>query len=135
MRESIFSPSPSIASNSDGVEAIFRGDPQVLTFSLHESGRTLFPGTGGVNVGDEGPAVGTTVNLPLFAGTGAEPWLAAVHQLVPPLRLETGRPDFGFRSAGAVVASRSSLSDTGGTRVAPGQSCTTVTSRTGSTLV
>ena len=35
--------------HGDGVEAIFRGDPQVLTFSLHESGRTLFPGTGGVN--------------------------------------------------------------------------------------
>ena len=32
--------------HGDGVQAIFWDDPRVLTISLHESGRTLFPGTG-----------------------------------------------------------------------------------------
>ncbi len=32
--------------HGDGVEAAFWDDPRVLTVSMHESGRTLFPGTG-----------------------------------------------------------------------------------------
>src|SRR3712207_732232 len=32
--------------HGDGVQAAFYDDPRVLTVSLHESGRTLFPGTG-----------------------------------------------------------------------------------------
>ena len=39
--------------HGDGVEAAFYDDPRVLTLSLHESGRTLFPGTGWADqVGD-----------------------------------------------------------------------------------
>ena len=34
------------AHHGDGVQAAFWDDPRVLTISLHESGRTLFPGTG-----------------------------------------------------------------------------------------
>ncbi len=33
--------------HGDGVQALFYDDPDVLTISLHETGRTLFPGTGG----------------------------------------------------------------------------------------
>ena len=32
--------------HGDGVQAAFYDDPRVLTISLHESPRTLFPGTG-----------------------------------------------------------------------------------------
>ena len=32
--------------HGDGVERIFYDDPRVLTISLHETGQTLFPGTG-----------------------------------------------------------------------------------------
>ena len=32
--------------HGDGVQALFWSDPGVLTFSIHESGRYLFPGTG-----------------------------------------------------------------------------------------
>src|SRR4029079_10091458 len=32
--------------HGDGVQALFWDDPGVLTFSIHESGRYLFPGTG-----------------------------------------------------------------------------------------
>ena len=32
--------------HGDGTQALFWDDPDVLTFSIHESGRTLFPGSG-----------------------------------------------------------------------------------------
>ena len=34
------------AHHGDGVEKVFWDDPRVLTFSIHQSGATLFPGTG-----------------------------------------------------------------------------------------
>lgn len=78
--------------HGDGVETIHRLDPGVMTFSIHESGRSLFPGTGFVEERDDDPAGGTVVNIPLEAGTGAGPWLAAVERLVPELAAAFG-PD------------------------------------------
>jgi acetoin utilization protein AcuC len=71
--------------HGDGVEAIHRADPGVLTFSIHESGRSLFPGTGFPEEEGDGPAAGTTVNVPLPPGTGEGPWLAAIRALLPEL--------------------------------------------------
>lgn len=66
------------AHHGDGVEAAFWDDPRVLTVSIHESGLTLFPGTGhATDVG--GPhARGTVVNVALPAGTSDTRWLRAV---------------------------------------------------------
>jgi acetoin utilization protein AcuC len=73
------------AHHGDGVEAVFRDDPRVLTISLHESGQFLFPGTGAsADVGGPG-AEGHTVNVPLPPGTGDAGWLRAFHAVVPPL--------------------------------------------------
>ncbi|MDP9496888.1 MAG: acetoin utilization protein AcuC [Actinomycetota bacterium] len=71
--------------HGDGVEAAFRTDPRVLTVSLHESGRTLFPGTGWPDDCGAGGAVGTAVNVALPAGTGDEGWLRAYDAVVPPV--------------------------------------------------
>jgi acetoin utilization protein AcuC len=71
--------------HGDGVEAIHADDPGVLTFSIHESGRYLFPGTGSVGDVGAGAAAGTIVNLPLEPSTGEGPWLAAVSTLLPAL--------------------------------------------------
>ena len=78
--------------HGDGVQAIHWDDPEVLTVSIHETGRALFPGTGFVDeVG--GPAArGSTVNLPLEPGTGERGWLAAL-ELVLPALAEGFRPD------------------------------------------
>ncbi|MBC6457662.1 acetoin utilization protein AcuC, partial [Actinomadura sp. HBU206391] len=57
-------------------------DPRVLTISLHESPRTLFPGTGFPH---ETGAEGTAVNVALPPGTGDGGWLRAFHAVVPPL--------------------------------------------------
>ncbi|MEU7689842.1 acetoin utilization protein AcuC [Microbispora hainanensis] len=68
--------------HGDGVQAAFYDDPRVLTISLHESPRTLFPGTG---FPQETGAAGTAVNVALPAGCGDAGWLRAFHAVVPPL--------------------------------------------------
>ena len=71
--------------HGDGVQAIFWDDPRVLTVSVHESGRVLFPGTG--FPGDVGGphAHGFAVNVALPPGTSDAGWLRAVHAVVQPL--------------------------------------------------
>ncbi|MCW2620518.1 MAG: Histone deacetylase [Frankiales bacterium] len=69
--------------HGDGVEAAFYDDPRVLTVSLHESGRTLFPGTGFPDKAGRGDALGTNVNVALPAGTGDAGWLRAFSAVVP----------------------------------------------------
>ncbi|MEX2290786.1 MAG: acetoin utilization protein AcuC [Mycobacteriales bacterium] len=71
--------------HGDGVEAAFYDDPRVLTVSVHESGRTLFPGTGWSDQIGAGEGVGTNVNLPLPMGTGDSGWLRAFSAVVPPV--------------------------------------------------
>ncbi len=78
--------------HGDGVQAIHWDDPGVLTLSFHETGRYLFPGTGGVGEMGEGAAAGTAVNVPLEPGTGEGPWLDAVRTLLPELAAAFG-PD------------------------------------------
>ena len=71
--------------HGDGVEEAFRADPRVLTVSLHESGRFLFPGTGEPDdVGDPG-AEGSVVNVPLAPRTPGEVWLGAFDAVVEPV--------------------------------------------------
>ncbi len=69
--------------HGDGVEALFRDDPGVLTVSFHESGRYLFPGTGAAGDLGEGVAGGTMVNVPFEPFAGEQAWLPAVASLVP----------------------------------------------------
>lgn len=69
--------------HGDGVQAIHAEDHGVLTLSIHQSGRTLFPGTGSVSELGEGSAAGTCLNLPLDPGTGELGWLAALRVVLP----------------------------------------------------
>src|SRR6476661_5837308 len=78
--------------HGDGVQALFWDDPGVLTFSIHETGRALFPGTGEVTELGEGSAAGTSVNLPLPPETGEVAWLGAIRALLPELAASFG-PD------------------------------------------
>ena len=71
--------------HGDGVEVMFRDDPRVLTISLHESGRFLFPGTGDADdIGGEG-ALGSAINLPLHPGTNGTLWLEVFDEVVEPV--------------------------------------------------
>jgi acetoin utilization protein AcuC len=69
--------------HGDGVEALHAADPGVMTVSIHESGRTLFPGTGHIDQVPAGAARGTVVNVPLEAFTSADAWLEAVETIIP----------------------------------------------------
>lgn len=74
--------------HGDGVEAAFWNNPRVLTISLHESPRSLFPGTGWpTDIGGPG-ALGQAVNVALPAGTGDDAWLRALRSVVPQLLSE-----------------------------------------------
>jgi acetoin utilization protein AcuC len=69
--------------HGDGVQAFFYDDPRVLTISLHESGRTLFPGTGFADEIGTGDARGTSLNVPLPVATTGEVYLEAFDAVVP----------------------------------------------------
>ncbi len=71
--------------HGDGTEAFFYSSPDVLTISLHESGRYLFPGTGFPDEVGTGEGRGFAANLPLLPYAWDEPWLAAFDAVVPPL--------------------------------------------------
>ncbi len=71
--------------HGDGVEGIFQADPDVLTISLHESGRYLFPGTGYPDDAGAGAGRGSAANLPFAPFTWDEPWLLGFEAVVPAL--------------------------------------------------
>ena len=73
------------AHHGDGVQEAFFDDDRVLTISVHESGRYLFPGTGFVGEQGQGQGRGYSVNLPLFPYTSDDVYLDAFKQVVPPL--------------------------------------------------
>ncbi|MBL0887495.1 acetoin utilization protein AcuC [Myceligenerans indicum] len=80
------------AHHGDGVEAAFWDDPRVMTVSVHQDGRTLFPGTGYPGDVGTGRAEGTAVNVSLPPGTHGAAWLRAIDAVVPAVVREH-RPD------------------------------------------
>lgn len=78
--------------HGDGVQELFYSDPTCLTVSLHESGRTLFPGTGFTEEIGEGMGVGYSVNLPFAPYTTDDVWLEAWRASALPL-LQAFRPE------------------------------------------
>ncbi|WP_173915822.1 acetoin utilization protein AcuC [Halobacillus sp. Marseille-Q1614] len=63
------------AHHGDGVQWAFYDDPNVCTFSIHETGRYLFPGTGNVNERGLKKGYGYSFNLPIDAFTEDESFL------------------------------------------------------------
>ncbi len=80
------------AHHADGVQNAFYESDQVLKISLHEWGRYLFPGTGGVSEIGKGAGTGYTVNIPFFPYTDDRVYLWAFSQVVPPL-VQRFKPD------------------------------------------
>jgi acetoin utilization protein AcuC len=69
--------------HGDGVEAAFYDDPRVLTISMHQDPRTLYPGTGSATDVGSGAGEGAAVNLALPPGTSDDGWLRAFQAVVP----------------------------------------------------
>jgi acetoin utilization protein AcuC len=79
--------------HGDGTQALFWDDPSVLTFSVHETGQRLFPGTGGLDETGGLGAPGSAVNVPLEEGSGDDSWWPVVELVVPALA-DVFRPTF-----------------------------------------
>ena len=85
--------------HGDGPQDIYWHDPDTLFISIHQDGRTLYPGSGfphelgGIN------AVGKTLNIPLPPNTSEEGFLYAVKNIVMPILAEF-RPEIIVNSAG-----------------------------------
>lgn len=86
--------------HGDGVQQAFWEDPRVLTISVHEHPRTLFPQTGWPEETGAAEAEGSAVNLALPPGTADEGWLRALHAVVPEL-LTAFRPQVLVTQHGA----------------------------------
>ncbi|HSJ73011.1 MAG TPA: hypothetical protein VK904_01740, partial [Miltoncostaeaceae bacterium] len=71
--------------HGNGTQWIFYDEPRVLTVSVHESGRHLFPGSGfpAETGGAEAPGTAANVALPPFAGDDA--YRAAWDRVVAPV--------------------------------------------------
>jgi len=80
------------AHHGDGTQEAFYDRNDVLTISLHESGKTLFPGGGFEQETGQGPGLGFNVNVPLPADTYDEAYLLAFDRIVVPL-LGAFKPD------------------------------------------
>ena len=80
------------AHHGDGVQAAFYESDQVLTISLHESGRFLFPGTGFAEERGSGKGAGYSINVALPPYTDDQAYVRAFDEVVPSL-VERYRPD------------------------------------------
>jgi acetoin utilization protein AcuC len=69
--------------HGDGVQVCHWDDPRVLTLSLHESGRWLFPGTGGAEETGGENAQGSAINVPYAPYSGDDIWWHGFEQIVP----------------------------------------------------
>jgi acetoin utilization protein AcuC len=70
------------AHHGDGVQGMFYADPNVLTLSIHESGRYLFPGTGFADELGEGDGYGYSLNVPLEPQTEDDSWLGIYRDIL-----------------------------------------------------
>jgi acetoin utilization protein AcuC len=73
------------AHHCDGVQDAFCLTRDVMTVSLHESGKTLFPGTGSEDEIGAGEGEGYSANLPLPIGTCDAAYLRAFRTAAVPL--------------------------------------------------
>ena len=96
------------AHHGDGVQALFYDEPHVLTISLHESGRYIFPGTGFVDEIGTGTGQGYALNLPLAPRTDHDSYLE-VFDLVVPQALQRFQADILVVECGADAHARDPL--------------------------
>ncbi len=85
--------------HGDGSQDIFWNDPNTLFISLHQDGRTLYPGSGFIPEAGGPSALGKTVNIPLPPKTGDAGYLYAMEHAVLPI-LEHFKPHLIINSAG-----------------------------------
>jgi acetoin utilization protein AcuC len=87
------------AHHGDGVFYAFEEDASVIIADLHETGQSLYPGTGAAEERGRGAAAGTKLNVPLAAGAGDEEFAAVWPEMLA--HIERHAPDFIILQCGA----------------------------------
>lgn len=85
--------------HGDGTQDIYWHDPDTLFISIHQDGRTLYPGSGFTDELGGPTAVGKTINIPLPPHTSDEGFLYATEHMILPI-LKEFKPDIIINSAG-----------------------------------
>ena len=85
------------AHHGNGTQSIFYADPKVFYYSSHQY--PFYPGTGAAFETGEGAGKGTTLNVPLAAGSGDEEFWAGIEEKLIPAAKDY-RPEFIIISAG-----------------------------------
>ena len=85
--------------HGDGTQDIYWHDPDTLFISIHQDGRTLYPGSGFSEEMGGPNAIGTTLNIPLPPLTSDEGYLWTIEHVVLPI-LDEFKPDIIINSAG-----------------------------------
>ncbi len=98
------------AHHGDGVQELFYTSGEVMTVSVHESGRHLFPGTGFTYEVGQGAGRGLSVNVPLEPFTEAASYLEVLEAVLPKA-LAAFKPDLIVLQAGADMHRADPLTD------------------------
>ncbi len=98
------------AHHGNGTQEVFVADGRVLFVSCHQW--PLYPGTGAADEVGIGDGVGTTINVPLPAGSAGDTYRYAMDVLVVPA-LERFAPDWILVSAGFDAHRADPLTDLG----------------------
>ncbi len=88
------------AHHGDGVQWLHYDDPNVLTISLHETGRYLFPGTGHTHELGRGAGLGYSLNVALEPYTQDSSYLDSLTRVLEPA-LQWFKPDVLVLQGGA----------------------------------
>jgi len=86
--------------HGDGVQNVFYNTNKVMTISLHETGKVIFPGTGFEDEIGEGEGKGYAVNIPLPPDTFNAAYMKCFNEIVMPL-VETYDADIILFELGA----------------------------------
>lgn len=86
--------------HGNGVQNAFYDTDRVLTISIHESGETIYPGTGFENEIGTGRDEGFNVNIPPRNGSDDAVYSYAFEAVVPAI-VEKFQPDIVFAQVGA----------------------------------
>ena len=85
--------------HGDGTQDIFYNDPDTLFISMHQDGRTIFPGSGFLHESGGPSAPGYNINIPLPPETSEEGFAMVMDRVVMPL-LDEFQPELIINSAG-----------------------------------
>lgn len=96
------------AHHGNGTQDIFFGDSDVLYLSFHQSGKTIYPGTGSPSEIGSGEGKGYTVNVPFPLGSTDENYAEALKEIMIPISKQFN-PDIFMVSTGLDAHSKDPL--------------------------